>query len=70
MEIYVIDDGNVLNFIRDPLFSSFLPVIPSEVRKLLLHIFFHHLFKIGIYILAKKLYRLIIDISCLRSHQF
>nr|CAG4636155.1 EOG090X05QS [Eubosmina coregoni] len=31
MEIYVIADGNVLNFIRDPLFSSFLPVIPSEV---------------------------------------
>ena len=33
MEIHVIADGRVLNYIQDPNFSTFLPVIPSEVFK-------------------------------------
>lgn len=32
MEIYAIKDGNVLEYILDPNFEKYLPIIPSEVR--------------------------------------
>lgn len=32
MEIYAIMDGTVLEYILDPNFEKYLPIIPSEVR--------------------------------------